>query len=73
MTVRLYAERRHWPLDQIAVRLKRNPPEGRPTSIDLELILGGNLDQSQTDRLREIAARCLVHRALSDGMEIRNH
>jgi putative redox protein len=73
MTVRLYAERRQWPLDQIAVRLKRHPPEGKPTSIDLELILGGNLDPSQTERLREIASRCPVHRALSDGIEITNH
>jgi len=55
------------------VRLTREPSEAKPTSIDLELILGGDLDQSQTDRLREIAARCPVHRALSDGIQITNH
>jgi len=55
------------------VRLTREPAEGKPTSIDLELILGGDLDQTQTERLREIASRCPVHRAFSDGIQITNH
>jgi uncharacterized OsmC-like protein len=55
------------------VRLTREPAEGKPASIDLELILGGDLDRARIDRLREIASRCPVHRALSDGVRITHH
>jgi uncharacterized OsmC-like protein len=55
------------------VRLTREPAEGKPTAIDLELILGGDLDQAKMDRLREIAARCPVHRALAEGINITHH
>ena len=70
MTVRLYAERKGWPVDRIETRLTRNPPSGRIESIALELFLGGDLDNEQRARLTEIAGRCPVHRTLSSGVTI---
>ena len=50
--------------------MTRDPGEGKINSIDLELLLGGDLTDEQRQRLAEIAARCPVHRTLTDGVTI---
>lgn len=70
LTVRLYAERKQWPLDRIEARLTRQPPEGKIATVALELILGGGLDAEQEQRLREVAERCPVHRTLAETVKI---
>ena len=70
LTVRLYAERKQWPLDRIEAKLTRDPPQGRIQTIALELILGGALDGEQRQRLVEIAERCPVHRTLTETVRI---
>jgi putative redox protein len=43
----------------------------RPVSVTLlELLLGGDLTAEQESRLREVADRCPVHRALKGEVEI---
>ena len=71
-TVRLYAERRQWPVDRIEVRATRQPPSGRITSIETELILGGAIDEGQTRRLHEVSARCPVTQTLANTVEMRH-
>jgi putative redox protein len=73
LTVRLYAERKGWPLDRIETRLTRDAGEGRITNIELELLLGGDLSDEQRARLAEIASRCPVHRTLTEGVTITQH
>ncbi len=70
LTVRLYAERKQWSLDRIEARLTREPPEGRISTIALDLILGGDLDEEQRRRLHDVAERCPVHRTLTEGTRI---
>lgn len=70
LTVRLYAERKGWALDRIETRLTRDPGEGKINRIELELLLGGDLDDEQRQRLTEIAGRCPVHRTLAEGVTI---
>jgi putative redox protein len=70
LTVRLYAERKGWLLDRIDTRLTRDPGEGKITSIELELLLGGDLTDEQRQRLAEIAGRCPIHRTLTEGVTI---
>jgi putative redox protein len=70
LTVRLYAERKGWKLDRIETRLQRDPGEGKIDSIELELLLGGDLSAEQRQRLAEIASRCPVHRSLTEGVTI---
>jgi putative redox protein len=70
LTVRLYAERKGWLLDRIETRLTRDPGEGKITSIELELLLGGDLTDEQRQRLAEIAGRCPIHRTLTEGVTI---
>jgi putative redox protein len=73
LTVRLYAERKGWALDRIETRLTRDAGEGKINSIDLELLLGGDLNDEQRQRLAEIASRCPVHRTLTEGVTITHH
>jgi putative redox protein len=79
ITLRMYADRKEWPLEEIGVRLERRKLEeaaagGAPARLveigqDLELI--GSLDDEQRSRLLEIAHRCPVHRALDAGIDLR--
>ena len=73
LTVRLYAERKGWPVDRIETRLTRDAGQGKVSSIDLDLLLGGDLTDEQRQRLAEIASRCPIHRTLSDGVTITHH
>ena len=70
LTVRLYAERKGWPVDRIETRLTRDAGQGKISSIDLELLLGGDLSDDQRQRLGEIASRCPIHRTLTEGVTI---
>jgi putative redox protein len=67
LTVRLYAERKGWTLDRIETRVTRDAGEGKINSIELELLLGGDLSDEQRQRLAEIASRCPIHRTLAVG------
>lgn len=73
LTVRLYAERKGWPVDRIETRVTRDAGEGKVSSIDLELLLGGDLSNEQRQRLAEIASRCPIHRTLTGVVTITHH
>ena len=49
---------------------RRDAPTGKVDHIALELLLGGDLSAEQESRLREIADRCPVHRALAGQIVI---
>jgi uncharacterized OsmC-like protein/fermentation-respiration switch protein FrsA (DUF1100 family) len=83
MTVRLYAERKGWPLTHVAVRLRHDKihaqdcadcetkGDARIDEIEKELSLEGPLDEEQRARLVEVAGRCPVHRTLQSEVKIR--
>ena len=75
MTLRLYADRKGWPLEDVRVELAHKKihakdcascetQEGRIDRIDRWIELEGPLDEEQRRRLLEIADRCPVHRTL---------
>ncbi len=81
MTVRMYANRKKWPLDDIRVQLEQTSEHARdcadcdeePVQIDVlsqAIRLEGTLDESQRKRLMEIADRCPVHRTLAGSLRI---
>ena len=60
-------------MDRVEVRLrhdKREGPKGTVDHVEMELLLGGDLTAEQESRLREVADRCPVHRALRGEIEI---
>ena len=76
MTLRMYANRKGWPLERVAVRLHHakihaedcadcETQTGRVDRIDRELEIDGPLAADQRQRLLEIADRCPVHRTLT--------
>ena len=75
ITLRMYADRKSWPLEAIVVRLRHEKihashcetcetTEGKVDRIEREIELIGELSGEQRARLLEIADRCPVHRTL---------
>lgn len=82
MTIRMYAERKQWPLDRVSVRVRHDKihakdceecesETGRVDRFDRVLRIEGVLDDEQRARLIEIADRCPVHRTLHSEVQIR--
>ena len=72
MTLRLYAERKHLPLERAGVAVRHvKQPSTVPTDLfTRELTLEGPLDHAQRARLLEIAEKCPVHRTLEGGARV---
>lgn len=72
ITLRMYADRKEWPLEEIVARVRhekvRGAERGDRFHLDVELI--GDLTDEQRARLLEIAGRCPVHRTLLAGAEV---
>jgi putative redox protein len=75
MTLRMYADRKAWPLEEVTVRLTHQKihakdcqscetDQGMLDRIDREIEITGPLDREQKQRLLQIADRCPVHRTL---------
>ena len=81
MTIRMYANRKGWPLDDVQIQLNHSREHGadcdecdtKPARIDVlsrTIRLEGALDAVQRARLLEIADRCPVHRTLVGELRI---
>ena len=81
MTLLMYARRKAWPLEDVEVRLSHHRDYARdcadcettPVQIDQierRITLKGDLDQSQRERLLEIAEKCPVHRTLTGTIKV---
>src|SRR6185312_6987339 len=71
MTMRLYANRKNWPLEraEVAVRHRRADLNARDV-FEVEVTLEGPLDESQRAKLMEIAERCPVSVTLTRGSDV---
>lgn len=81
MTLRMYAERKKWPLERVMVNLRHDrihaqdcsdceTKEGKVDLIVRRLTLEGPLDREQRAKLLEIANKCPVHRTLTSEVKI---
>ena len=81
MTVRMYADRRGWPLERVRVTLRHSrihaedcaeceTTKGWIDHIDRDVELAGELDETQRERLMHIADRCPVHQTLTSEVHI---
>jgi putative redox protein len=71
MTIRLYADRKGWPLKHVdvAVRHSRVGLQAKDR-FEIDIMLQGDLDDAQRARIMEIADRCPVHLTLARGSEV---
>jgi putative redox protein len=67
VTMEMYARRKGWDIGLVEVQVAFQPAErGCPTRFELIMRFPDTLSNEQIERLRTIAAKCPVHRAL-DG------
>jgi putative redox protein len=81
MTVRMYASRKGWPLEEVVVQLRNARSHARDCAdceskpvgfrrLERRLELRGPLTEEQRQRLAAIADRCPVKQTLEHGIEI---
>jgi len=81
MTLRMYADRKKWPLEEVVVSLSHQKIHAKDCQacdtdqpmvdwIERELQVEGALSAAQLQRLMEIADRCPVHRTLESKVKI---
>jgi putative redox protein len=81
MTLHRYARHKQWPLEAVRAEIRHGKihasdcadcetREGKVDRFERVLDLSGDLDDSQRQRLLEIADRCPVHRTLHQEVEI---
>ena len=70
ITLRMYAERKLWQLDEARVDVHFKRAADGSASIDRVLTLAGNLDAEQRARLADIAERTPVTLTLKSGIAI---
>jgi putative redox protein len=72
MTLRLYAERKGWPLTRVRVSVLHHRASLAARDLfDVTISLGGDLDEAQKAQMMLIAERCPVHRTLDRGSDVK--
>jgi len=69
ITLKLYADRKGWPLRDVRVHVSGSAADGRYV-ITRTLTLTGELDAEQRQRLIDIAGKCPVHKTLTGEIVI---
>lgn len=70
-TMKMYAERKGWELESATVEVHFIKNEvTNTTEFSKKISLTGNLDEKQKEKLYEIAAKCPIHRLLTNPIEI---
>ncbi|KRE89314.1 hypothetical protein ASG87_02935 [Frateuria sp. Soil773] len=73
ITLKMYAQRKGWPLEDVQVALRLNP-DGAPADghndIQRQVALHGTLTAAQRERLLAVANACPIHKMLSGEIHI---
>ncbi len=75
-TLRMYADRKEWPVDRIDVVVSMHvvrTESGQTSHFESIIEIAGVLTQHQRDRMIAIAGKCPIHKLLTNAIEITNH
>jgi len=84
-TVKMYARRKGWPLENVKISLELqkvhardcedcvSDPKAKVDRFDCRIEFEGQLTPEQIDRLAQISQRCPVHRTLTTETKIRTN
>jgi putative redox protein len=64
--MRLYADRKQWPLESLEMTVTLTRNADNTTQIHKELTINGELSEEERQRLLQIADKCPVHKILSN-------
>lgn len=81
ITLKMYADRKKWPVDDIYVEMLHHKshaedcsdcdnPKTKIDKIEKEIIIKGDLEKDQLQRLMEISKKCPVHKTLLSEIDI---
>ena len=72
ITLRMYAKRKGWDLQEVRLDLEHSRPNGRgnPEQIDVSISVKGDLDEDQRKRLKEIANACPVQKTITGELSV---
>ncbi|WP_234571426.1 OsmC family protein [Rhodohalobacter sp. 614A] len=81
ITMKMYAERKKWPVEDIFIEMRHSKvhaddcvdcddPNAKIDRIEKEIIIKGDLNEEQLNRLLEISKKCPVHKTLLSDIEI---
>lgn len=82
ITVRLYCDRKGWSLDSVSARFtydrvhaedcgeSEKEEGGCLDRVQSDVFIEGDFDDEAKERLRQVAARCPVHKTLERGVDI---
>ncbi len=74
ITIEMYAKRKGWDLGPVEIQCEYTPAErGCPTKFRLDFRIPEGCTQEQIEKLRVIAAKCPVHRALEGEVSFEDH
>ncbi len=84
MTMRMYANRKKWPVEHISIELDHSRDHGADcaecddehTQIDVitrSISITGDLDDAQRSRIMEIADKCPVHRTMHNKLVVKSN
>lgn len=76
ITMRMYADRKEWPLESVEVSLSAETvpsSQQQTTYIRCTIKLKGDLDEKQKERIYKIAEKCPIHKLLVNPIVIESN
>lgn len=71
ITLRMYADRKKWDLEESMIDVTvENHPKEKHAKITMNIRLFGNLDETQRQRLLEIAHNCPIHKMFQNPISV---